>query len=66
MRAKYITEEPVEQPHNTLLDEYGRCVADFTDGELTKDERELLNEYVFALRDEIVRRMRKVYGEFDD
>jgi hypothetical protein len=59
MRAKYITEEPIDQPHGTLLDEYSRCVADFTDGELTKDEHELINEYVFALRDEIVRRMRE-------
>jgi hypothetical protein len=61
MRAKYITEEPVDQPHSTLLDEYGRCVADFTHGNLNKEEQELVNEYVVALRDEILHRMREGY-----
>jgi hypothetical protein len=61
MRAKYITEAPVDQPHGTLLDEYVRCAMDYHEGGLPKEEAELIDEYIVALRDEIVRRMREVF-----
>jgi hypothetical protein len=61
MRVKYIAEAPDTQPHGTLLDEYVRASMDFYEGKMSADEAELNGEYIVALRDEIVRRMREVY-----
>ena len=61
MRAKYIDEPPHDQPHGTLLDEYVRCAIDCSEGSLSKDEAPLVYEYLIALRDEIVDRMRETF-----
>lgn len=61
MRAKYATEPVVDQPHGTLLDEYVRCALDYNEGTLSTEEAQIVDEYLVALRDEIVHRIREMF-----
>lgn len=60
IKAKYMNEAPGEQSDGVLLDEYARCAADLHEGPLGPFEFDAVGEYVIAVRDEIVRRMRAV------
>jgi hypothetical protein len=60
MRVKYVGEPVIGQADGVLLDEYVRCSVDHYEDKVSDEQRKLLEEYVVALRDEIVSRMRKV------
>jgi hypothetical protein len=60
MRVKYSGEPVTDQSDGVLLDEYVRCAVDHFEDKVSDEQRKLLEEYVVALRDEIVLRMRKV------
>ena len=60
MRVKYVGEPVTGQADGVLLDEYVRCSVDHFEDKVGDEQRKLLEEYVVALRDEIVLRMRKV------
>ena len=59
MRLKYLGEPVTGQSDGVLLDEYVRCAVDHYEDRVGDEQRKLIEDYVVALRDEIVLRMRK-------